>query len=69
MMATCLVESAENDFHRSGLLMANHMDSLCELVQYAELGEILLNDNEGFSQVVLRNERRTSRVIADFKGV
>ena len=32
-----LLHSASGDFERTSLLMANHMDDLCELVRYSSL--------------------------------
>ncbi len=39
LVVTALVESASRDLQRSALLLSNHVDALCELVQWAKLDE------------------------------
>jgi hypothetical protein len=39
LVATTLTESASNSFQRSALLMSDHTDALCELVQFVDDGD------------------------------
>ena len=41
LVATALVTSASYDFRRSALLLSNHIDALCELVEFARLDDLL----------------------------
>ena len=41
LVTTALEESAANDFQRSALLLSNHTEVLCELVQFAQLDELM----------------------------
>ena len=40
LVTTTLLESAGNDFQRAALLLSDHLDAFCELIQFAELDEL-----------------------------
>ncbi len=40
MVATTLMESASNDFQRSALFLSDHIDTLYELIEPLQLGDL-----------------------------
>ena len=60
LVSTALMEMASNDFQRSALLLSNHTDALYELVQYAQLDE-LLEENEVASSSIQGNVQKRRR--------
>lgn len=60
LVATALGKPATNKFQRSALLLSDHTDTLCELVQFAELNELNGEDSSTqFNESSNRKRRRT----------
>lgn len=65
LVATALTESALNDFHRSALLLSDHIDAFYELISFAQLDESHV-DGDGDSSFSLSNQcsdRKRSRAM------